>query len=117
MSVSPLRVRVMIRKELKQLFRDPKTKRIVFAAPIIQLLLFGYAVNTDVRNVATVVVDQDQTAESRQLQENLTASGYFRIVDRPADPGAMQEALDAGRAVVGIQIPPGFTEAVDVRSR
>jgi ABC-2 type transport system permease protein len=110
MRVSPLRVRVMIRKELKQLFRDPKTKRIVFAAPIIQLLLFGYAVNTDVRNVATVVVDQDQTAESRRLQESLTSSGYFRIVERPHEPEAIQKALDAGRVVVGMQIPPGFTE-------
>ena len=81
MKISPLRVRVLIQKELRQLFRDPKTKRIIFAAPIIQLLLFGYAVNTDVRNVATVVVDQDRTAESRLLQETLTASGYFRIVE------------------------------------
>jgi ABC-2 type transport system permease protein len=110
MKISSLRVREMVKKELKQLFRDPKTKRIVFAAPIIQLLLFGYAVNTDVRDVATVVVDQDQTADSRLLQENLTASGYFRIVDKTDRPSAIERALDAGRAVIGIQIPPGFTD-------
>ena len=82
MKISPLRVRVMVQKEMRQLLRDPKTKRMTFAAPIVQLLLFGYAVNTDVRNLATVVVDQDQTAMSRLLQENLTASGYFRIAER-----------------------------------
>ena len=83
-----LRVSRMIRKELRQLFRDPKTKRVIFVAPIIQLILFGYAVNTDVTNVATALVDHDRTAESRELVSALTASGYFRVVttsDRPAD--------------------------------
>jgi ABC-2 type transport system permease protein len=97
-----------LRKELRQIFRDPKTKRIVFASPIIQLLLFGYAVNTDVHRVATFVVDHDRTAESRALVDALTAGGYFRVAgrsDRPADMGA---ALDGGKAVIGMQIPQGF---------
>jgi len=108
MKISPLRVRVLIQKEMRQLLRDPKTKRIMFAAPIIQLLLFGYAVNTDVRNVATVVVDQDRTTESLLLQETFTASGYFRIVEAGDDPADIDRALDGGSAVVGLQIPPGF---------
>jgi ABC-2 type transport system permease protein len=112
MKISPLRVRVLIQKEMRQLFRDPKTKRVMFAAPIIQLLLFGYAVNTDVRNVTTVVVDQDRTAESRLLQETLTASGYFRIVEAGDSPRQIEAALDAGRAVMGVQIPPGFALAL-----
>jgi len=98
----------MIAKELRQLFRDPRTKRVIFVAPVIQLVLFGYAVNTDVRNVATALVDHDRTPESRQLVDALTASGYFRVAltsDRSADLGA---ALDAGRAVVGLEIPPGY---------
>ncbi len=105
---SLLRIRALLRKELRQIFRDPKTKRIIFASPIIQLLLFGYAVNTDVHDVATFVVDHDRTAESRALVDALTAGGYFRVVgqsDRPADMGA---ALDRGQAVLGVQIPQGF---------
>jgi ABC-2 type transport system permease protein len=112
MNISPLRVRVLIQKEMRQLLRDPKAKRMVFGAPIIQLLLFGYAVNTDVRNVATVVVDQDRTAESRLLQETLTASGYFRIVERSEDSRDIERALDGGHAVMGVQIPPGFAESL-----
>jgi len=108
MRISRLRVRVLIQKEMRQLLRDPKTKRIMFAAPIIQLLLFGYAVNTDVRNVATVVVDQDKTTESRLLQETLTASGYFRIIEVGGDPLDIERALDDGAAIMGLQIPPGF---------
>ncbi len=110
MNISLHRVRVLVQKELRQLLRDPKTKRIVFAAPIIQLLLFGYAVNTDVRNVATIVVDQDQTGESRLLKETLTASGYFRIVEEAQEPVEIERALDGGSAVVGLQIPPGFAQ-------
>ncbi|MBT8397486.1 MAG: ABC transporter permease [Gemmatimonadetes bacterium] len=117
MKISPLRVRVLVQKEMRQLLRDPKTKRMTFAAPIIQLLLFGYAVNTDVRNLATVVVDQDQTAVSRLLEERLTASGYFRIVERSDRAVEIQGALDGGRAVVGVQIPPGFTENLEAGRR
>lgn len=109
MKISLLRVKVLIQKELRQLFRDPKTKRIIFASPIIQLLLFGYAVNTDVRNVSTIAVDQDRTAESRLLLETLTASGYFRIEEVGSTSIDIERALDRGSALVGIQIPPGFS--------
>jgi len=103
-----LRVRRMVVKEVRQLFRDPKTKRIIFAAPIIQLLAFGYAVNTDVRDVSTVVVDHDRSVESRALVDAFTASGYFRVAlrsDRSADAG---DALDRGRAVAALEIPAGY---------
>jgi ABC-2 type transport system permease protein len=110
LGISPLRVRVLIKKEMRQLLRDPKMKRVMFGAPIIQLLLFGYAVNTDVRNVSTVVVDQDRTTESRLLQENFVASGYFQIVEMGDDPSDIDRALDGGSAVVGLQIPPGFAQ-------
>lgn len=103
-----LRIRALVKKEMRQLFRDPRTKRIVFGAPILQVLLFGYAVTTDVRDVATFVVDHDQTAASRALQDAITASGHFRIVGRSDRSGALGEALDAGRAAVGVEIPRGF---------
>lgn len=103
-----LRIRRMVRKELRQLLRDPRTRRVIFISPIIQLLAFGYAVNTDVRNVRTFLVDQDRTRESRLLADAFTAGGYFRIVGRDLDPDAMIDALDHGSAAVGLQIPPGF---------
>lgn len=109
-----LRVRRMVVKEMRQLFRDPRTKRIIFAAPIIQLLAFGYAVNTDVRDVATIVVDHDRSPESRELVDAFTASGYFRLAlrsDRSAEIGA---ALDRGRAVAAIEIPAGY--AADLKA-
>ena len=117
LSGSALRIARMVRKELRQLFRDPRTKRVIFVSPIIQLILFGYAVNTDVHDVATALVDHDRTAESRELVSALTASGYFRIVttsDRTADLG---RALDHGRAVVALEIPADYgVDLTDGRS-
>lgn len=106
--MSPERVFEMVRKEFRQIFRDPRLRRVIFVAPMIQLLAFGYAVSTDVRNVSTLVVDHDRTRASRELVEAFTASGYFRIlgyVERPAD---VVRALDHGDAVVGIVVPRGF---------
>ncbi|HEY5491813.1 MAG TPA: hypothetical protein VIK25_11530, partial [Gemmatimonadaceae bacterium] len=85
----PSRVRLwqLLRKEMVQLLRDPRSRRMLIAAPIIQLLVFGYAVNTDVRHSRTFLLDADRTAESRALAASLTASGYFDITvrgDRPA---------------------------------
>ncbi|HSJ16281.1 MAG TPA: ABC transporter permease [Longimicrobiales bacterium] len=102
------RVRALARKELRQLLRDPRTKRFVFGAPIIQLLLFGYAVTTDVRNVPTFVVDHDRTIESRALVDAFTASGYFRVVGRSDAPRDAARALDADHAEVALEIPRGF---------
>ncbi|MGH7502160.1 MAG: ABC transporter permease [Longimicrobiales bacterium] len=110
---SALRIRSILRKELRQLFRDPKTKRIIFISPVLQLLLFGYAVTTDVHRVRTILVDHDRTATSRELADALVAGGYFRIVatsDRPAD---ITGALDRGQATIGIEIPAGFGVDLD----
>jgi ABC-2 type transport system permease protein len=102
------RVLTIVRKELRQIFRDPRTKRVVFAAPIIQLVLFGYAVTTDVHDVATFVVDHDRTVASRELQDVFTSSGHFQIVASSERPADLATALDAGHAVIGLEIPAGF---------
>lgn len=97
-------------KERRQLFRDPRTRPLIFISPIIQLLLFGYAVNTDVNRAATFVVDLDGSAESRQLVEAFTSAGYFEIAGRSDRPADMTTALDRGRAIAGLEIPSGFAE-------
>ena len=95
-------------KEFRQMFRDPRSTRIMFASPIVQLLLFGYAVNTDVRHARTFVVDHDRTSASRQLVSTLTASGYFRVTGYGERPDDLAYALDHGDAVIGLEIPEGF---------
>ena len=110
--ISLPRLRGMVRKELRQLLRDPRSKRMMFASPLVQLVLFAYAVNTDVRHAGTFVVDHDRTAVSRQLVATFTASGYFDVVGHGERPAQMAAALDRGEALVGLEIPRGF--AADV---
>ena len=114
LGLDPLRIRRMVQKEIRQLFRDPKTKRIIFAGPLIQLIALGYAVNTDGRPVATAVVDHDRSAESRALLDAFTASGYFRIVSRSDRPADLTAALDRGEAVAAIEIPARYS--VDLKA-
>jgi ABC-2 type transport system permease protein len=107
------RIRRLVRKEFQQTFRDPRMIRIVFVAPIVQLVVFGYAVSTDVRHTRTWVVDHDRSQASRDLVQTLEATGYFRVVggsDRAADAIV---ALDRGRAILAVEIPPGFAADLD----
>lgn len=105
---SPYRLVAVVRKELRQLLRDPRSRPILFVAPLIQLLLFGYAVSTDVRHVKTFVVDHDRTEASRALVDALTGSGYFDVAARSSSPADLVRALDGGSATVGLEIPPGY---------
>ena len=68
------RVRELVRKELLVVFRDPRLVRMVLVAPVVQLLVFGYAVSTDVRHTPTFVVDQDHSQTSRDLLNRLCDS-------------------------------------------
>lgn len=112
MKVDALRVREMLKKELRQTFRDPRMKRIVFVAPVIQLIAFGYAVNTDIKDTSTFIIDHDNTPESRELVQAFTRTDYFRAVGRAQRPRDMVRALDHGDATVGLEIPVGFASAL-----
>jgi ABC-2 type transport system permease protein len=111
--VNAERVIEMVRKELRQVFRDPRMRRVLFVAPLIQLVVFGYAVSTDVRDTRTFVVDNDRTRDSRELVEAFTASGYFRVVGGSLRPGDLVRALDHGDAVLGLVIPAGFSRDLE----
>mgnify|MGYP001813749933 CR=1 FL=1 len=109
MRLTLLRLRRMVVKELRQLLRDPKSARVIFVSPLLQVILLGYAVNTDVRNLPLFVVDHDRSVESRGVTEALTASGYFEVVATSDRDGDALAALDAGRAGVALVIPPRFS--------
>ena len=103
------RIKAVLRKEIKQALRDKRMRILIFGSPLIQLFLFGYAVNTDVRNIRTVVCDRSETSISRGLTDAFEASGYFRIVQRVEDPREAEPLLDKGDAQVILVIPQDFT--------
>jgi ABC-2 type transport system permease protein len=105
----------MVRKERRQLLRDPRTRLIMFVAPVMQLLMFGYAVNTDIRDAATFVVDRDASAASRRLVEAFTTTGRFAVAGASSRSADLPFALDRGEAVVALEIPAGF--AADLAAR
>lgn len=104
------RVAGIVRKELLQIRRDPRLRAIVFVAPVIQLMVFGYAVSTDIRNTPTFLVDQDRTQASRELVEALTGPGTFHVVATSDDPSDVVRVLDRGEADLAVIIPPGFSD-------
>lgn len=102
----------MVAKEFRQIFRDPRMVRVIFIAPVFQLVVFGYAVSTDIQKTGTYVVDHDRSRDSRDLIAALTASGYFRVIGRSDRSRDIVRALDHGEAVIGLEIPPGFSSAL-----
>jgi ABC-2 type transport system permease protein len=104
-------VRVLWRvivKEFLQIRRDRKMIPVIFVAPIVQITVFGFAVNTDVTNVPTVLVDQDKSATSRELVNRFVESGYFEVVGTADRATEVDRWLVTSRAQLGLVIGQGF---------
>jgi ABC-2 type transport system permease protein len=106
------RIRHIIRKEFRQAFRDSKTRGMLFLPPLIQLLIFGYAVNLDVESARIAWMDQDQTFESRQLRTEFEGSGRFEISAAPENEKEMQRLLDRGQVLGIVRVLPGFARDI-----
>jgi ABC-2 type transport system permease protein len=107
------RVLVIAWKELIQLRRDRLTLAMVAVLPVMQLLLFAYAINTDVRHIPLVVFDQDHSASSRDLVRSLAATGFYDLVGEVRDDVEIEAALRSARARAAIVVPVRF--ASDLR--
>jgi ABC-2 type transport system permease protein len=103
-----LRALVIARKELLQLRRDRLTLAMMAVMPVVLLLLFGYAINTDVRHIPTLVDDRDHSADSRDLARRLEATGFYDLVGVVDGYDEIDRALRSGRARVVLVIPTRF---------
>jgi ABC-2 type transport system permease protein len=103
----------MLWKELVQLRRDRFTLGMMLGIPAIQLVLFGYAIQTEVRHLPTVVLDESRTPESRRLIEVLRNTGNFDIVEQVRSRRELADRIEAGRASAGLVIPPRFMRDVE----
>lgn len=99
-------------KELVQLRRDRLTFGMMVGIPVMQLLLFGYAINTDVRHMPTVIYDQDHSSEARDLVQRLSQTGFYDVVGYVRDYDEISRALRLGKVHVALVIPPRFGEAI-----
>ncbi|MEZ4391323.1 MAG: ABC transporter permease [Polyangiales bacterium] len=104
-----IRLLAIARKELIQLRRDRLTGAMMVALPIAQLLLFGYAINTDVRLAPTVVLDEDRSAASRDFVRRMEATGFYRVVGAAETRDDVARALRQGEARVAVVFPAGYS--------
>lgn len=107
------RVWRMLVKEFIQVFQDRRTRGVIFGTPIIQLIVFGYAVTTDVRNISLGVQDRDHSVLSRELTDRFVRSGYFQLTRLIRDERDFQDLLDRGELQAVLRIPEGFQGQVD----
>jgi ABC-2 type transport system permease protein len=96
-------------KEFLVVLRDPLTLFFMFVPPLIQLIAFGFALDTDVKNLSLIVLDEDRTVESRQIVERFVNTGTFKLKGEVTSPSELSRAVREGKAYVGLDIPPGFT--------
>ena len=104
------RFRALIKKEITHMIRDPRTLIFIFIMPILQLVLLGYANTTDIKNVSTVIFNQDNSPASRDLLNAFQSTGYFSFNYMASSQTEVNNLIGGGEAKVGIVIPPNYGE-------
>lgn len=96
-------------KEFIVVLRDPMTLFFMLFPPLVEMIAFGYALDNDVKHMATVVLNEDRTIESRKLLDEMSNTKTFRIVGEVSSVEELAGEIRRGHAYVGVQIPPNFT--------
>jgi len=106
------RIRYLFIKEMIQLLRDKRLRITLIVPPIFQLIIFGYAANLDVKNIATAFRDFDRSVDSRELLARLRGSKYFNILNYPENSAEIEALLKKGNIVLSIEIPSDFSKKI-----
>lgn len=109
------RTKSVARKEILHIIRDPATLFFALFIPIVELFMLGYAIDTNVRHVRTMVYDQARTQESRELLRGFTNSEDFTIIGEVFTDEELSQAIVAGRARVGIKIPENYSRRLQAQ--
>src|SRR3989440_10319653 len=99
-------------KEFIIVWRDPMTLFFMFFPPLVEMIAFGYALDTDVKHMALVILNEDRTVESRQFVDKFVNTETFRVVGEVQSIEEMSSQIRKGRAYAGLQIPPKFTQNI-----
>ena len=104
------RLKAMLVKEFIQVLRDPRMRFVIFVIPAVQTVIFGYAVNTDVRQVATAVYDLDNSSQSREIAARFIKSGYFDLREQVYEEKRARELIDRGQVKAVLRMNHGLGE-------
>ena len=99
-------------KEFIIVWRDPMTLFFMFFPPLVEMIAFGYALDTDLKHMALVILNEDRTVESRQFIDKFVNTETFRVVGEVRSIEEMSSQIRKGHAYAGLQIPPKFTQNV-----
>ncbi|HKX15903.1 MAG TPA: ABC transporter permease [Propionibacteriaceae bacterium] len=113
MKAALARVGAVAGKEVKHLLRDLRILAIVLILPVVQLLLFAYAISFDVKNVPTVVLDQDNTPASRHYVQTYRSSEFFDVLGSADDLAQVDRLFDQNRVRIAVIVPSGFARSID----
>jgi ABC-2 type transport system permease protein len=108
-------IKAVAKKEFLHIIRDKRTLAFIFILPLFQLILFGYAISTDVKHLTTVVLNHDGHTLSRELISSFQNSTYFDIKHYVLDHQEAAYLLDAGKVKVILEIPPDFSNTIKAR--
>ncbi len=97
-------------KEFSHIRRQPSTLFFMLVVPVMQTLIFGFAINTEIEDIPTVVYDLDGRQAARELRDAFQNTQTFEIIGRVTSEEEFRQAIDSGVAKVGIRIPPDFSE-------
>lgn len=106
------RLKAMLIKEFIQVFRDPRMRIVLFVLPALQTVIFGYAVNLDVKNIPVAILDRDNSAASRELVSIMTSSGHFRLAKHIGNESEALKLLDRGDVRLVLNIEYGMSETL-----
>lgn len=117
MRESLTRIGAIIGKEFRHLWRDPRMVAAAVLMPVVQLLLFAYAISFDVKDISTLIIDQDKTPASRSYVDTYKASGFFKVVGEATDLAAADAAFDTNAARIVLVVPSGFAASLAADER
>lgn len=101
-----------VEKEFYHIFRDKATMLIILLMPVVQVLIFGFTITTDIRNTSIAVYDQDRSEQSRDLLSHITSGPYFRVEQEVQEPEEFDEIFKKGKIKLILVFPPDFSEAL-----
>ena len=113
MKIDRIRIRELVRKEFIQLFRDKKIRPILIVAPLIQILIFGYVVNYDIRHIRMAVLDEARTRESRLIVETFQGNGIFGITRVLHHDQDIEPLMIRGEVDLVLKIGPDLSERIN----
>jgi ABC-2 type transport system permease protein len=106
------RIRLLIWKEFTQLKRDKSMLPILFIMPIVMLLMFGYVVGSDIKDLKLAVLDNDHSVQSERVVDAFVSSSYFTVAARPQTEAQLKKVLDGSQAIIAIDIPKGLSDDI-----